>query len=150
MLFRDYSARVYCIYGGSNEFNKTIDLNKFIDNPNNDIGFVIEGLETTNIFVSKTIDFVDFNGDSIADIAIGDYTGKLYILYGENNFNLGKINIQSYLNGINGFIITYGSSDHEFGGGLSNIKSINGDMYEDLIVVHVLLMKMLTNPGNVS
>ena len=120
------SNNVFVIYGSSIPFPSTFDVPAYLDG---NTGFTITGSLTTGISVSS---LGDINNDTHNDLIIGCYSSNtVYVLFGGNNSYPSTINLPSYLNGNNGFIIT-----GELGTGyyVNNYPDINGDGINDILI----------------
>lgn len=76
----------------------------------------------------------DINGDGKHDLIFGNYnsTERVYVFFGTDTLP-SNIDLTS-VNGANGFYITNGQANSDFGYDAADAKDINGDGYTDIII----------------
>ena len=133
------TGETYVVYGHSGVYSSFLNLSSL----NGSNGFVLNGVNTSDISGYSVNDAGDVNGDGYADILIGAHygegfnnsvtnAGESYVVFGSAtpaaSFNL------SSLNGSNGFVLNgIGSSDYA-GWSVSGAGDINNDGYSDIII----------------
>lgn len=105
-------------------------------------GYLIIGLNAGDQLGSSVSMGGDFNGDGLADFALGAYSaspgarayaGIVYVIYGQKSGSLPRFNLTT-LNGINGFSIPGLSAGDQLGTSISISGDINGDGLVDLLI----------------
>lgn len=129
----DGSETIYIIFGQT-QFSSTFDLSTL----NGSNGFVINRLQSTLSEQKRGISFFaspagDINNDKLADIILGDVSGKAYVIFGQKQFP-STFNLAN-LNGTNGFSINSQTVEKNiFKMLVSSLGDINGDKIDDIIV----------------
>jgi Ca2+-binding RTX toxin-like protein len=134
------SGAAYVVFGTASGFPVSFSLAS-LDGTN---GFKISG-ELAGDYVGKAFGHGDFNGDGIADLAIGaigsdihgSASGAVYVVFGKNTAQAGAFSANidvSALTGPNGFQINGTAASEHAGSWLSSAGDINGDGIDDILV----------------
>ncbi|MHC0061785.1 Ig-like domain-containing protein [Nostoc sp. UIC 10890] len=134
------AGKSYVVFGGSS-VGSTGSLN--LSSLNGSNGFVINGIDASDISGFSVSNAGDINGDGIDDLIIGaanadpngnSLAGESYVVFGGSSVgSSGSLNLSS-LNGSNGFVINGIDAYDRSGFSVSNAGDINGDGIDDLII----------------
>jgi len=124
----------YIIYGSRRPFNTTVDV------------YALDGENGVLLFNSKHPSYVrgipnavaggvDFNGDGVDDIFVGNYyTGVVSVLYGGNTERPSPVDL-GILNGYDGTTFTMNCRQYFcMGYALGALEDFNGDGFGDLVI----------------
>jgi hypothetical protein len=134
------AGSTYVVFGGTNlGAGGSIDLSS-LDGSN---GFVINGINYSDILGGSVISTSDINADGMADVIIGapnadpngiSNAGSTYVVFGGTTVGAGGIVEASSLDGSNGFVIN-GINEYNFlGWPVISDSDINADGIADLII----------------
>jgi hypothetical protein len=129
----DADGRVFVVFGGAGlGTDGSLDLES-LDGRN---GFAITGLEG-DFSLGDVASAGDFNGDGLADIAIGvpgsDGIGKAYVVFGRSGLSSGSFDLAD-IDGSNGFILDGLATSADGGLSVSTAGDVNLDGFDDLLV----------------
>ncbi|WP_146132112.1 FG-GAP-like repeat-containing protein [Pleurocapsa sp. CCALA 161] len=144
--YSENNGEAYVIFGTRKGFNADFNLQS-LDGSN---GFILKGIDASDLLGSAVTSAGDINGDGIDDLAVSatgggrpvtnrngftqsDRRGEVYILLGKKNGFDARINLFN-LNGSNGFIVDGKDANDSLGSALSNAGDINGDSIDDLVI----------------
>ena len=144
--YSENNGEAYVIFGQRNGFDSDFDLNSL--NGNN--GFILKGIDPSDLLGTAVASAGDLNGDGIDDLAVSaigagqavtndsgftysDSRGEVYVVFGKNNGFVSRLNLFN-LNGSDGFVLKGKDANDSLGGSLSNGGDINGDGIDDLII----------------
>ncbi len=130
------AGKVYVVYGSALGFSSTLAV-RDLDGTN---GFVINGLDAADQIGASVAGGGDFNGDGLADIAIGapgvdtgdEDAGAGYLLFGSESLTASSVSLAG-LNGSNGLQIT-GTAEATIGSYVRFVGDVNADGFDDLAV----------------
>ena len=128
----------YVVFGSSGGFDESLDLGDL----NGTNGFVLRGIDDSDISGFSVSGAGDINGDGIDDLIIGapsadpdgkSSAGESYVVFGssggfDESLDLGD------LNGTNGFVLRGIDAYDASGRSVSGAGDINGDGIDDLII----------------
>jgi hypothetical protein len=117
----------YIIYGSNRAFASPCDVDSLLNGTN---GFKLTS--TSSQFGFSVASAGDINDDGKADVIIGTYDGAAYVIYGNNSEFANPFNVDSLLNGNNGFILT--SATSSFGDSVASAGDINTDGIPDIAI----------------
>ncbi|MEM6297475.1 MAG: hypothetical protein AAF740_02175, partial [Bacteroidota bacterium] len=128
-------GEVYVIFG-QNSFPTTFEISD-IDGTN---GFILNGVDDSDLSGSSVSAGGDINGDGIDDFIIGapeadpngSRSGESYVIFGQMGFG-ASLDLSS-LDGTNGFVLNGITGGDRSGGMVSNTGDVNGDGIDDLII----------------
>lgn len=126
----------YVIFGDTTGFAGSLNVNT-LDGSN---GFVINGIDSSDLTGADVSGAGDLNGDGIDDLVIASVRGDggaSYVIFGDDNIGVGASLNVADLNGDNGFAIAETTSANAFFSNersVSNLGDVNGDGIDDLIV----------------
>ncbi|BAZ49201.1 putative outer membrane adhesin [Nostoc sp. NIES-4103] len=131
----------YVVFGSSSGFSASLDLSS-LDGSN---GFVINGINAGDALGLSVSSAGDINGDGFDDLIIGApgadpngeyFAGESYVVFGKSSGFSASLDLSS-LDGSNGFVINGIDADDRLslGFSVSSAGDINGDGFDDLIVV---------------
>lgn len=129
------SGKSYVIFGRSDGFTGTVELENLGNN-----GVTLIGPNAGEQVGFAVSEAGDINGDGIGDVIIGATNntelpdnGKVYVVFGNQNYSsTANLNLAN-LNGSNGFSITGLNAGDKLGYSVSSAGDINGDGFKDLI-----------------
>ncbi|MBE9077667.1 FG-GAP repeat protein, partial [Romeria aff. gracilis LEGE 07310] len=118
-------------------FNSVLNLSD-LDGSN---GFVINGIDASDVSGRSVSGAGDLNGDGIDDLIIGAFaadpngsgSGESYVVFGSKNAFNASLDLAS-LNGSNGFVINGIDAGDRSGISVSGAGDLNGDGIDDLII----------------
>lgn len=119
-------------------FPSTVDLSE-LDGSN---GFVINGIDDTDVSGYEASGVGDINGDGFDDVLIGakladpngyNYAGEVYIVFGKSDGFTSNLELSS-LDGTNGFLIEGIEAGDRIGARKSGAGDINGDGINDVLI----------------
>ena len=136
----------YVVFGNNSGFSPSLDLSS-LDGAN---GFVIAGIDPSDLSGRSVSDAGDVNGDGIDDVIIGargagrlvsvpfgqamsNNVGESYVVFGQSGGFSSSLNL-STLDGTNGFVINGIDADDHSGESVSGAGDVNGDGFDDLII----------------
>ncbi len=136
----NYSGSSYIIFGKTTGFAANFDLST-LDGSN---GFRIDGKAYDSDLGVSVSDAGDVNGDGIDDLIVGasgdgsnnTLPGSSYVVFGKTTGFAANFDL-STLDGSNGFKIDGKEQFDDLGRRVSSAGDINGDGFDDLIVVGV-------------
>lgn len=115
----------------------------YLSTLNGNNGFVINGSDRLDRLGLSVSDAGDINGDGFDDLLIAapfanpngqTYAGESYVVFGKAEGFSASLNL-SALNGNNGFVINGIDVGDELGKSVSSAGDINGDGFDDLLIV---------------
>jgi hypothetical protein len=137
------SGETYVVFGKAT-FTGSLDLST-LDGTN---GFVINGIDPSDLSGSSVASAGDVNGDGFADILIGAHgadlngaypkgnsfagAGETYVVFGKATFT-GSLDL-STLDGTNGFVINGTSAYDNSGWSVAGAGDVNGDGFADILI----------------
>ena len=128
----------YVVFGSANGFDANVELSD-LDGNN---GFVIAGVNQSDLSGFSVSSAGDVNGDGIDDLIIGarnadpnnnSNAGESYVVFGSANGFTNQLDL-STLNGNNGFVIEGVNSGDLSGSSVSSAGDVNGDGIDDIII----------------
>lgn len=121
-------SHAYLYYGKSSRFTG----NYYTNTLSAADGFTIN--DSTAPSWRCTVAGTDLNGDGKHDLIFGNSnnTERVYVYFGTNSLP-SNIDLTS-VDGTNGFFITNGQANSEFGYDAADAKDVNGDGYPDIII----------------
>ncbi|MDB2437667.1 hypothetical protein N9W89_03045 [Hellea sp.] len=131
------SGESYVIFGQAGGFGDSLELSAL----NGTNGFVINGIDASDLSGDSVASAGDVNGDGFDDILIGARnadpngfdSGESYIILGQADGFGASFDLSS-LNGTNGFVLNgIGTRDYS-GRSVSSAGDINGDGFGDIII----------------
>ncbi|MBE9101774.1 hypothetical protein [Vacuolonema iberomarrocanum] len=133
----NYSGESYVVFGSDQGFGASLDLSD-LDGSN---GFVINGIDESDVSGVSVSGAGDINGDGIDDLIIGapgadpngNYSGESYVVFGRDQGFGASLNL-SDLDGSNGFVINGIDAFDQSSFSVSGAGDINGDGIDDLII----------------
>ena len=156
----DRRGETYVVFGKSNGFGSTINLNN-LDGNN---GFKVAGVKQDDS-LGSAIAVGDINGDGIDDLAVGapyaggrvtnyssEYsrgTGGTYIIFGKQSGFAANVDLKS-LDGNNGFALGGIDAQDNLGTAIASAGDINGDGFDDLVISAAGAGKIVTNNNGYS
>ena len=129
------SGATYVIFGKGTAFTPTLSLAAL----NGTNGFRINGESSLEYAGSRVSTAGDVNGDSFADILIGQpyseggTAGNAYVVFGKDTAFTATLDL-SALNGTNGFRIQGANNNDYFGHSISAAGDVNGDGFGDILI----------------
>ncbi len=135
---KDAAGESYVIFGTDTAFGTYFDPST-LDGGN---GFVISGIDISDISGYSVSGAGDVNGDGIDDIIIGApngdpngnaFAGESYVIFGSTTGFAANFDLAS-LDGTNGFTINGVEADDGTGFSVSAAGDVNGDGIDDLII----------------
>ena len=131
------SGSSYVVFGKASGFSASIEFSA-LDGGN---GFRLDGGRRADYSGASVSSAGDVNGDGYDDLIIGahgadyngSYSGSSYVVFGKANGFSASIDL-SALDGSNGFRID-GANRGDYSGRVSSAGDVNGDGYDDLIIV---------------
>ena len=140
------NGEVYVVFGQRQGFKANFDLQAL----NGSNGFILKGIDASDLLGTAVTSGGDLNGDGIDDLAVSakgggqsvtnsrgfassDRRGETYVVFGDKSGFEARINLFN-LNGSNGFIVDGQDANDSLGSALSNLGDINGDKIDDLII----------------
>ncbi|NJO98095.1 MAG: hypothetical protein HC764_20600 [Pleurocapsa sp. CRU_1_2] len=144
--YSENNGEAYVIFGTSKGFQADFNLQSL----NGSNGFILKGIDASDLLGTAITSAGDINDDGIDDLAVSatgggrpvtnrngftqsDRRGEVYILFGKKNGFDARINLFN-LNGSNGFIVDGKDANDSLGSALSNAGDIDGDGIDDLII----------------
>ena len=127
------SGAAYVVFGSASGFAADVQLSSLSGSN----GFRITGLDPIG-GLGASVTSGDINGDGFSDIVLGSpgqlyaYDQAAYVVFGRGAGFAPSLDV-SGLTGGDGFKFTVGSSNANFGAGVST-GDINGDSFDDLLV----------------
>ena len=125
------AGQIYVIYGSTAQ-SPTLKTDS-LDGNN---GFVINGIDSSDLAGASVTMSGDFNNDGFNDILISapeaaSAAGEVYLIYGSENFSYSSFDLDS-LNGVNGTIVTGANEgDRIF---VDSVTDFNNDQIDDIII----------------
>jgi hypothetical protein len=126
-----YSSSGVCVvFGHGAPFSSSTDISTL----GPDAAFRISGLYVNSYNQMGLTGPADVNGDGFDDIIIGDSSeGSVHVIFGHARPFPRTISPYK-LNGHNGFSVTRGYYDGDFGETVSSAGDVNGDGFDDLLI----------------
>ena len=133
----DNTGASYVVFGKTD--NDIVELSD-IANENDNIGFIIKGVDAGDRSGYSVSGAGDINGDGLDDLIIGardadpndNESGASYLVFGKSDGSAVELSLVEL--GINGFVINGVSGADQSGISVSGAGDINGDGFDDLIV----------------
>jgi Ca2+-binding RTX toxin-like protein len=144
--YSENNGEAYVIFGQKQGFNANFNLQSL--NGNN--GFILKGIDASDLLGTTVASAGDLNDDGIDDLAVSaigggqpvtnsggftasDRRGEVYVVFGKKSGFDTRVNLFN-LNGSNGFILDGQDANDSLGSALSNVGDINGDKIDDLVI----------------
>jgi FG-GAP repeat/Matrixin len=128
----------YVVFGKSTGYAASLDLSSLIGSN----GFVINGIDATDVSGVSVSSAGDINGDGFDDLIIGAYgadpngnsaAGESYVIFGKTTGYSASLDLSSLI-GTNGFVINGIDNNDRSGISVNSAGDINGDGFDDLII----------------
>ncbi|GAB5495463.1 MAG: integrin alpha [Phycisphaerales bacterium] len=136
----DWSGESYVIFGGVGVgASGVIELSSI----NGTNGFVLNGIDASDLSGSSVAASGDVNGDGMDDLIIGAVSadpngesdaGETYVVFGGVGVGASGVIELSSLDGMNGFVINGIDEDDRSSTSVSSAGDINGDGVDDLVI----------------
>jgi hypothetical protein len=118
-------GKSYVVFGKATGFAANLDVSS-LDGTN---GFTLVGDDTRLAVASAG----DVNGDSLADLIVGETSGVSYVLFGKVTGFAASLDL-SALDGSNGFTLGDGIAGDASGWSVASAGDVNGDGFADIII----------------
>ena len=151
-------GQVYVVFGSTSD-----DPLSVTDIVSGTRGFAINGIDPGDLSGRDAAGIGDVNGDGVPDVAVGcsdreideaPLAGQVYVVFGKSDG--ATIDAADIVDGIGGFAIN-GLLFYELGSSLGGVGDMNGDGFDDLIVlangsesVYVVFGKSDTDPIDIA
>ena len=137
------SGETYVVFGSTDGFNASFALSSLAAGDGS-TGFVLNGIDNSDVSGRSVSAAGDVNGDGIDDIIIGAdgatpngfRSGETYVVFGSTDGFSGTFELSTLAagDGSTGFVLNGISADDESGRNVAGVGDINGDGFDDIII----------------